>query len=305
MMAKGRAVMATLGVVAALGLPAGAAATTCPDSLTEKIPIRADGAASGSAFVERMAGLSEAERETAIAAELLAGNLPRFLRRLQPVTLSARLADGQKVEITICVTPDYLALGSDQDFLRTPMGLPTALAVAERFGFLLPTPLMVDAIYAQAEVRLRPQPLPPTEDMRSTAYFWHHQGRIREQWLARGTHLGALIAGQKKDLVLTNRLRQRPDRVAIYGWHTGEGQPIQPLSTVHGARYADYSHGVRLVSAIAFVGGEPRPLLDILEDGRLAPVVNDEGPIARVAALVGELAGRHVVAGAAGCTAVC
>ncbi len=79
--------------------------------------------------------------------------------------------------------------------------------------------------------------------------------------------------------MLTNRLLGKPDRVAIYGWHQHDGRPIQPLSTVHGARYADYSHGVRLVSATAFVGGEPRPLLEVLEDRQLAALVSDEGPI--------------------------
>ena len=62
--------------------------------------------------------------------------------------------------------------------------------------------------------------------------------------------------------------------------------PIQPLSTVHGARYADYSHGVRLVSAVAFVNGRPRSLLDVLQDPWLAGIVSDEGPIIRLARLI-------------------
>jgi hypothetical protein len=91
-------------------------------------------------------------------------------------------------------------------------------------------------------------------------------------------------------LVLTNRLLANPDRVAIYGWHEDGGRPIQPLSTVHGARYADYSHGVRLVSAMAYVDGAARPLLDLLEDPRLARLVSDEGPISRA---VLRAAGAH------------
>ncbi len=83
--------------------------------------------------------------------------------------------------------------------------------------------------------------------MRSNLYLERHQQRIDEQRF--GLPLGELISGHKKDLVLSNRLRQLPDRVAIYGWHRAPGDPIQPLSTVHGARYVDYSHGVRLVSA--------------------------------------------------------
>ena len=64
--------------------------------------------------------------------------------------------------------------------------------------------------------------------MRSSDYYLHHQRLIEEQ-LA-GHPRGELVAGHKKDLVLTNRLWWRRDRVAIYGWHQGRGQPIQPLS---------------------------------------------------------------------------
>jgi hypothetical protein len=98
--------------------------------------------------------------------------------------------------------------------------------------------------------------------MRSNSYYWEHEQRIREQRLALHAPLGALTAGQKKDLVFTNRLWGKAGRVAIYGWHQHAGAPIQPLSTVHGARYADYSHGVRLVSAVAFVNGRARSILE-------------------------------------------
>ena len=78
---------------------------------------------------------------------------------------------------------------------------------------------------------------------------------------------------------MSNRLRSKPGRVAIYGWHRENGAPIQPLSTVHGAQYADYSHGVRLVSSRAYINGEPRNLADILQDPVLAPIVSSEGAI--------------------------
>ncbi len=262
-----------------------AAADGCPRTLVQAIPPRPAGAPSGSGFVRATAALSEAEREPIIARALLAGDLPAFLRRLRPVTLQGE-AGGRSVRVTICVTPDYLALGSDEDFLRIPMALPTALAVARRFGFVLPTPKMVDAIYQQADVHLRPQPLPASDRMRSTAYYWRHDHRIREQRLALGAPLGLLVAGDKKDIVLSNRLLSKPGRVAIYGWHRGEGDPIQPLSTVHGARYADYSHGVRLVSAVAYVNGQPRPIFEVLQDQWLAGIVSDEGPIMRLAGLI-------------------
>ena len=57
------------------------------------------------------------------------------------------------------------------------------------------------------------------------------------------------------------------------------GAPIQPLSTVHGACYADYSHGIRLVSETVVVDGKTRSVYDVLLDPVLSKVLSDEGPI--------------------------
>ena len=71
-------------------------------------------------------------------------------------------------------------------------------------------------------------------------------------------------------------------KIAIYGWHRLTGIPIQPLSTVHGATYADYSHGIRLVSDVVLIDQEPRSLYGVLEDPRLAKILSDEGPIRNI-----------------------
>lgn len=308
----------TLGSIFALTVvcwsaPSAAVPAPCPAALVAAIPPRAAAAPVGSEFVRRTEGLSETSRETVIEAELLYGNLPDFLKKLKPVTLQDTI-DGRTTSITICVMPDYLALGVDDDFLRLPMALPTALTIADRFGFVLPTPKMVDAIYEQSDVQLRPQPLAPGDAMRSTGYYWRHELRIREQRRTRGAPLDALISGQKKDVVLSSRLLARPGRVAIYGWHQGSGRPIQPLSTVHGESYADYSHGVRLVSVVAYVDGRPRSMLDLLEDAQLAPLLSDEGPVPGIAAILSPASGQHLLAAAgaksepdgdAGCRRVC
>jgi hypothetical protein len=159
------------------------------------------------------------------------------------------------------------------------MNLHTAIAIADRFGFILPTKKMVDAIYLQSRFHLIPQPLPAGPQMRSTAYYWTHNQMIEEQVHALGVRLGELVSGDKKDVVMTNRLVANVGRIAIYGWHRGPGQPIQPLSTVHGANYADYSHGIRLISEMALVDGKLRSIYDILRDSAAAKLLSDEGPI--------------------------
>lgn len=53
----------------------------------------------------------------------------------------------------------------------------------------------------------------------------------------------------------SNRLADKPHKVAIYGWHYPGGEPIQPLYAGHWDRYVDYSHGLRLVSDNLIIGG--------------------------------------------------
>jgi hypothetical protein len=219
------------------------------------------------------------EREQAILGQLLMGNLPSFFRKLVPIKLRSELASGKENTVTIFVMPEYLAIGSDSDFLRIPMNLHTATTVASRFGFVLPTRKIVDAIYDQSSCHFTPQPLPAGPQMTSTEYYRTHNAMIDKQSQALGFPLGALVSGHKKDVVLTNRLVTHPGQIAIYGWHRAKGAPIQPLSTVHGAGYADYSHGIRLVANMALVDGKPQSVTEILRDPKFARVLSDEGPL--------------------------
>ena len=255
----------------------------CSSRLARDIPRRARNAPGGTAFAASIEPLSGTGRDAAIAREVLAGNVPDFLRDLAPVSFTGVLPNGRSAQVTICVTPDYLAVGEDRDFMRVPLGLSAAARIAEGFNMMLPTTRMVDAIYAQADLRLSPAPMEPGAQMASTGYFMRHNATVQRQYRDAGGRLGMLVAGHKKDLVLTNRLSSAPGRVAIYGWHRPGGSPIQPLSTVHGAEYADYSHGIRLVSRTAFVNGRAVDLRDLLMDGTYAGLLNTDGPIGRPA----------------------
>jgi hypothetical protein len=247
--------------------------------LAARIPTVSDTALSGSQFSRYVAHMDERERERAIFRELMAGNIPRFLRNLIPVELHYRPANGKEVSATVFVTPDYLAIGSNHDFLRIPMNLYTAAGVASRMGFSLPTRKIVDAIYSQSAFHFTPEPMVPGPSMRSTDYYRIHNEKIESQSRSHLIEQGTLVAGDKKDVVLTPRLAANPGKIAIYGWHRATGMPIQPLSTVHGACYADYSHGIRFVSETMLVNGEPHSLYDVLRDEVLSRLLSDEGPI--------------------------
>jgi hypothetical protein len=264
----------TCAAFGAFSTPNGVRATH-PSQPLLRLPERPAGAIRGSEFARLTSGLSTADRDHAVVAELERGNIPSFLSHLTPVKLTTNAKDGQALSATIWVTPDYLAIGSDDDFLYVPLTYYSATIVADRFGSVLPTARMVDAIYEQSAHHLTPAPLPAGPLMRSNLYLSKHQQRIDEQ--RSGLPLGELISGHKKDLVLSNRLRQFPGRVAIYGWHRAPGAPIQPLSTVHGAGYVDYSHGVRLVSTTVVVESRTLSIYDALQDSQVAPVLSREG----------------------------
>lgn len=271
---------AALAVAAPLTAPLTGAEGRCEPALTRAIPARPGAAPGGSVVLAGLTNSAGSARDDVIARAITAGNLPEFQRRLVPVTLAGRDERGQDLRITLCVMPDYLAIGSNADFVRVPLGLPAANRIAEQFDMVLPTTRMVDAIHVQAGLRLAPEPMTPGPQMASTEYFVRHNATLERQRRAAGAALGVLVSGHKKDLVLSNRLARNPGRVAIYGWHRASGQPIQPLSTVHGAAYADYSHGIRLISRRAYVNGRAVDLRDLLADGRYAGLLSDEGPIA-------------------------
>ena len=265
-------------------------------ALIRNIPTGLHQSLSGSQFAAYAERLDAQTREQAILKEVLAGNLPKFLTNLVPVALSYREPNGRTLTATIFVMPEYLAIGSDRDFLRIPMNLHTASAVASQLGFILPTKKIVNAIYEQSAFHFSPTPMTPGPQMRSTEYYRIHNEKIEQQSRALGIKAGALVSGHKKDVVVTNLLARNPGRIAIYGWQRLDGAPIQPLSTVHGACYADYSHGIRLVSETVLVAGQARSIYDVLQDPVLSRVLSDEGPIPNLRALMAGTA-RDVACG--------
>jgi hypothetical protein len=158
-----------------------------------------------------------------------------------------------------------------------PMTPRTAQAAAEIFDCVLITRKMSSDIFAQAECKLDPRPL--TVDREKVETFLEHHRMIESQRQQKGTRLGLLVAGTKKDVVLSARLRDNSGRVAIFGWHFSDGRPIQPLSLVHQETYVDYSHGIRLASRAIEIDGQMRNLEEIMEDSELSALVSDEGPI--------------------------
>jgi hypothetical protein len=223
--------------------------------------------------MQSLAALDRDAREGAVLRELMSGNIPDFLRHLVPITVKATDAEGREHTAVYQVMPDYLAIGSDRDFVRVPMNPHTAQAFCDAFGFVLPTPKMVDDIWQEALSKIVPQPLTQSRDNPLT--FLAHNQMIEEQ--IAGQYSGELRAGHKKDVVITNRLNERPKRIAIYGWHFPSGEPIQPVTTVHVDWYVDYSHGIRPVAGTIRVDEAEMPYDRVLRDPKLHLLLSNEG----------------------------
>jgi hypothetical protein len=242
---------------------------------SDRLPARPATAIGGADFAKSVEKLSLEEREAAIVREITRGNFPNFLRDFHAVSIRGSVSVGgaeREVESAIEVMPDYLAIGSDDDFIRMPMTPQTAQQIADAFACVLPTRKMVDAIDAQAEVRLAPRPM--TESRESVGTFLEHHRIIEKQ--RDGKPLGPLVTGIKKDIVLSPRIFEKPQRLAIYGWRQLNGQPIQPLTIVHWDRYVDYSHGARLVRNTLEFDGKRMKIDDLLADQQLCGLVSDE-----------------------------
>jgi hypothetical protein len=249
------------------------------------IPERSENALGGSEFASQLTGLSITDREDAVVREILAGNMPSFSRKLKPIKIIETL-NALSYEIVFYATCDYMAIGSDQDYLYIPMTTTTAQYLAETMNCTLPTKKLVDVIYTKAEIKLHPQPIPPSELMTTVPQFSQHTDSIILQMSQIGLDRSAdnIIAGHKKDIIISNKIYssdRTSDRVVIYGWHLGENDPIQPVYNGHVAWYADYSHGVRLVSKLAFINGDSIQVDEVLMNPKLSNLLSSEGLISR------------------------
>lgn len=241
------------------------------------IPPRLPFAESGSSFMKRISQLPLKEREEEIYKALVSGNIPSFLRRI--VTLQKEYADSAGVlhKVIFEVMPDYLAVGSDIDFCRIPMNPYTAQRLADEFGASLITAKISDLIYSMAEIKLKPFNYVPVGNANElVTKFEEHNSQTESQFKEAGGKHGQLVAGIKKDVILSGRLATQPNKVVIYGWHKPDGMPIQPVYSGHVWWYVDYSHGIRFINNQVLIDRKSVLFTDILKDPVLYKIFSDE-----------------------------
>ncbi len=248
---------------------------------TLPLPSRATDALSGSEIKSQIENLSVEDREEEIFNQILAGNIPDFLRDLVPISYSKTI-DDSVYAVTYYVLPDYLALGSNSDYFLMPMTPILAQKLSNSLDYMLPTKQMVDQIWSNASIKLSPSPITASPQMTTIPVMWDHNVTVNAQRAEKLNEypLGALVAGHKKDVIISNRIYgNSTKRVVIYGWHYLNGTPIQPVYAGHGESYADYSHGIRLVRDSVLINNQLYRISEVLQNPAIASLFSDEGAI--------------------------
>jgi len=234
---------------------------------------RASNAITGTDFYKQAAAYNWQQRDSLAVQELLAGNLPTFLKKFVAVHISIKdSSTGKNIKATYFVSPDYVSIGNDKDWARIPLTPMAAQKLADAWQCFLSTRKIADDIYKAAKVKLDPVPMYAFRDSTPTMYQHHLiiEGQLRGR--------KGLIAGIKKDVVISGKVSRdtKPNRVAIYGWHRPDGKAIQPVYTGHVNWYVDYSHGIRLVYRQIKINNKWMDYIDVLKDPILKRLLCDE-----------------------------
>ncbi|MBL0130642.1 MAG: hypothetical protein IPP43_05595 [Chitinophagaceae bacterium] len=168
---------------------------------------RSSDAINGNKFYHQAFAMKWAARDSFAVKEILAGNVPGFLKKFTGVTVSMMdSATGKTIKATYYVSPDYLSIGSKDDWARINITPGAAQKIADSFHCFLPTRKMVDDIYKAARVKLEPVPMYAFRD--STPIMWQHHLIVEGQRKGRK----GLIAGIQKDVVISGKISGIQDR---------------------------------------------------------------------------------------------
>lgn len=226
---------------------------------------------SARAFLKATRDKTPQERD-AIAADLVInGNFPSFIRKFVPIDSSK---NGKVLEYK--VSPDFLCIGTDSDYMIWPFSAPQCQRIAAAFGCMIPTVQMSEEIYKKAKVKLdakTPSMLPTkingqtyspkdfvaSKHMISPQGVAVHNKMIRDQLKDFDYIPGELVAGHKKDVVIDQSVPE--GRLGMHGLYD-KGKAIQGGAlTSHTANHIEYGMALRLVDRKALLDGRPVDLL--------------------------------------------
>ena len=159
--------------------------------------------------------------------------------------------------IELLVLPDYLMVGTDDDYVRMPMSPVAAGAIAQALDCSLPTAYMVDRINDVAQGRLDIFAFRPRGNRNSDPIVYQdHNHVLVRMFEMRDYRLGQFISGLKKDMIQTCWRKLSPlypHEVVIYGWRN---------HVVVDGEKVDLRQLLRHPTLFKLLSDEPYPLSD-------------------------------------------
>jgi len=191
------------------------------------------------------------------------------------------------VEVRLLVMDDALKV----DGVRINVSATGEQRLADIFGASLPTPKVVDMMYASATRRISPSP----QQISSTVEAMIKHSQKIDTMLVNGTGLAATVG---KHWVLDAKLTVESSRACNYGWHfigtafqgikgyspvsraAGPGvSVIQQNGTAHDRLHSDYSQICQLVNQKCFIDGKEYMFSEIVKDPVLSKFVSHQGKL--------------------------
>ena len=191
---------------------------------------------------------------------------------------------------SIEVMLDALKVGDTNPVRVSVRHVPTAQKLADHFGQLLPTALISDQTWLQADRQLEPCLQEPDSRMAYTSRMVAEHDQIEAEAKAKGARPGELLAPVGKDWCNTRRLIGRPDRSAEYGAQSPKAvhQGVTPgvrvwqpgPSLAHVAGFSDYMTGkLRFWKRRMQADGAERDAEDVARDPALCWLISSEGTL--------------------------
>lgn len=205
------------------------------------IPLVVAGLVGGAIYLWRHYGKQLSIPASAARGAIMQGveqNPPADTIPFPPFDTWVRLSiDGEEY----LVSPTYIA----------PIGIGEAIELAKEHGFTIPTPRMVDAIWREADLKIKPTPIKHDgtfKTMNSRALSDKHREMVEAEIGNQGFRL---LAGSHKDIVfIPEAFGKVVKKPGIYGWHRPDGTKIQSEMWGHGLAWKDYSQGLRPIKKV-------------------------------------------------------
>lgn len=248
------------------------------------------------------------------------GTLPESLTAAQPAIVQAVIDDNMRLPIEWCGIPitdgdndaiiylatDAMRVGEPGDSVRVDVSCNSQQQICDALGLQMPTPKMLDIVWAACNVRVKPMTFSPDAQnmvtvtdpatgsskrvsMSSVTAMFAHDARISA---AVGSNPG-LVANIGKIWALIAKLGGASSQggwvAANYGWYdkaanagtsvSGAYRMWQGVGTRHNDAHVDYSQVHFVVHPTMLVNGEYIPTSQVMTSPSLCKLVCHDGPL--------------------------